>query len=139
MSCSVFFPSPCTLVLQTVKQSVLCVMKYAGAVKQKVWNEAENGERDWGETLRDWSKSIGGGVVDRSREGVRREVLSLVQGVGRAIFSYPQEVGHPILSHRQAHYTVTNETVDHTCYIKHSQQDLLLKYSQTCCVRKCKG
>ena len=27
-----------------------CVFKYAGAVKQKVWNEAENRERDWGET-----------------------------------------------------------------------------------------
>ena len=26
-----------------------CVFKYARAVKQKVWNEAENGERDWGE------------------------------------------------------------------------------------------
>ena len=41
---------------------------------------------------RDWSKSIGGGGgggVDRSREGVGHEVLSLVQGVGRAIFSYP--------------------------------------------------
>ena len=25
---------------------------YARAVKQKVWNEAENGERDWGETLK---------------------------------------------------------------------------------------
>ena len=36
------------------------------------------------------------GVVDRSREGVGHEVLSLVQGVGRAIFSYPQGVGHPI-------------------------------------------
>ena len=29
-----------------------CVFKYARAVKQKVWNEAENRERDWGETLR---------------------------------------------------------------------------------------
>ena len=29
-----------------------CVFKYAWAVKQKVWNEAENRERDWGETLR---------------------------------------------------------------------------------------
>ena len=26
------------------------VFKYARAVKQKVWNEAENRERDWGET-----------------------------------------------------------------------------------------
>ena len=25
---------------------------YARAVKQKVWNEAENRERDWGETLK---------------------------------------------------------------------------------------
>ena len=29
-----------------------CVFKYARAVKQKVWNEAENRERDWGETLK---------------------------------------------------------------------------------------
>ena len=29
-----------------------CVFKYARAVKQKVWNEVENRERDWGETLR---------------------------------------------------------------------------------------
>ena len=28
-----------------------CVFKYARTVKQKVWNEAENRERDWGETL----------------------------------------------------------------------------------------
>ena len=27
-----------------------CVFKYARAVKQKVWNEAENRERDWEET-----------------------------------------------------------------------------------------
>ena len=29
-----------------------CVFKYARAVKQKVWNETENRERDWGETLK---------------------------------------------------------------------------------------
>ena len=29
-----------------------CVFKYARVVKQKVWNEAENRERDWGETLK---------------------------------------------------------------------------------------
>ena len=29
-----------------------CVFKYARAVKQKVGNEAENRERDWGETLK---------------------------------------------------------------------------------------
>ena len=40
-------------------------------------------------TLRDWSKSMGGGGVGRSREGVGHQVLSLVQGVGRAIFSFP--------------------------------------------------
>ena len=28
-----------------------CVCKYARAVKQKVWNEAENRARDWGETV----------------------------------------------------------------------------------------
>ena len=28
------------------------VFKYARAVKQKVWNEAENRERDWGDALR---------------------------------------------------------------------------------------
>ena len=28
-----------------------CVFKYARTVKQKVWNEDENRERDWGETL----------------------------------------------------------------------------------------
>ena len=29
-----------------------CVFKYARALKQRVWNEAENSERDWGETLK---------------------------------------------------------------------------------------
>ena len=29
-----------------------CVFKYARAVQQKVWNEAENIEQDWGETLK---------------------------------------------------------------------------------------
>ena len=29
-----------------------CVFKYARAGKQKVWNEAENRDRDWGETLK---------------------------------------------------------------------------------------
>ena len=33
------------------------VFKYARVVKQKVWNEAENRERDWGETLKiKWNK-----------------------------------------------------------------------------------
>ena len=30
----------------------ICVFKYARVVKQKVWNEAENRERDGGETLK---------------------------------------------------------------------------------------
>ena len=38
--------------VQTAKQSVFCVFKYGRAVKQKVWIEAENIERDWGETLK---------------------------------------------------------------------------------------
>ena len=71
-------------------------------------------------------KYWGGGLEQR---GVGHEVLSLVQGVGLTIFSYPQGVGHPILLHRQA--LTTNETVDYTCYIKHSQLELLLKYSET--------
>ena len=29
-----------------------CVFKYARVVKQKVWNEAENRERDWREMLK---------------------------------------------------------------------------------------
>ena len=29
-----------------------CVFKYARAVKQKVWNKAENRERDWGDVGR---------------------------------------------------------------------------------------
>ena len=29
-----------------------CVFRYARAVKQRVWNEAKNSERDWGETLK---------------------------------------------------------------------------------------
>ena len=36
------------LAIWTAKQSAFCVFKYARAVKQKVWNEAENRERDWG-------------------------------------------------------------------------------------------
>ena len=28
------------------------LFKYARAVKQKVWNESQNRERDWGETLK---------------------------------------------------------------------------------------
>ena len=35
----------------STREPYFCVFKYARAVKQKVWNEAENRERDWGETL----------------------------------------------------------------------------------------
>ena len=31
---------------------IFAKFKYARAVKQKLWNEAENRERDWGETLK---------------------------------------------------------------------------------------
>ena len=34
------------------KSPYFCVLKYARAVKQKVWSEAENSERDWRETLK---------------------------------------------------------------------------------------
>ena len=29
-----------------------CVFKYVRAVKQRVWNDAQNSKRDWGETLK---------------------------------------------------------------------------------------
>ena len=32
---------------ETAKQSVFCLFKYARAVEQKVWNKAENREREW--------------------------------------------------------------------------------------------
>ena len=39
------------IVFRLKNSPYFCVFKYAWAVKQKVWNEAENRERDWGETL----------------------------------------------------------------------------------------
>ena len=57
--------------------------------RRKMHDAAMLAESGFLQDLRDWSKSIGGGGVGRSREGVGPEVLSLVQGVGRAIFSYP--------------------------------------------------
>ena len=39
-----------TSVVRLQNSPYFCVFKYARAVKQKVWNEAENRERDWGET-----------------------------------------------------------------------------------------
>ena len=41
-----------TSVVRLQNSPHFCVFKYARAVKQKVWNEAENRERDWGETLK---------------------------------------------------------------------------------------
>ena len=39
-------------ILDLQNSPYFCVFKYARAVKKKVWNEAENRERDWGETLK---------------------------------------------------------------------------------------
>ena len=39
------------IVFRLQNSPYFCEFKYAGAVKQKVWNESENRERDWGETL----------------------------------------------------------------------------------------
>ena len=35
------------------------MFKYAPAVKQKVWNEAENREQDWGDFFTDFEKKTG--------------------------------------------------------------------------------
>ena len=40
------------MVFRLQNRPYFCVFKYARAVKQKVWKEAENRERDWGETLK---------------------------------------------------------------------------------------
>ena len=37
---------------KTINCKTVRIFAYARAVKQKVWNEAENRERDWGETLK---------------------------------------------------------------------------------------
>ena len=50
-----FFCSP-SLWTRLQNSPYFCVFKYARAVKQKVWNEAENRERDWGETLKFFSR-----------------------------------------------------------------------------------
>ena len=41
-------PFICLWVFRLQNRLYFCVFKYARAVKQKVWNEAENRERDWG-------------------------------------------------------------------------------------------
>ena len=47
-----------------------CVFKYARAVKQKLWYEAENRERDWGETLKFFS------LASHALEARARETLT---------------------------------------------------------------
>ena len=44
-------PFICLWVFRLQNRLYFCVFKYARAVKQKVWNEAENRERDWGFSL----------------------------------------------------------------------------------------
>ena len=82
-------------------------------------------------TFRDWSKSIEGGGPEQ-REGGSWGFEPCARG-GSCNFQLPLGGGSPyfLLS--------TNETVDYTCYIKHSQLELLLKCSETCCARKYKG
>ena len=79
-------------------------------------------------------KYRGGGGVGRSREGVGHDpgFEPCARG-GLCNFQLPLGGGSPYF------LLTTNETVDYTCYIKHSQLGLLLKYSQTCCARKYKG
>ena len=42
------FPSRDTRTARPQKSQYFCVLKYAQAVKQKVWSEPENGEQDGG-------------------------------------------------------------------------------------------
>ena len=79
---------------------------------------------------------LGGGGwvgVDQSREGFDKEAFSLCNGwvmqfsaILRGGSSYSITlIGGTHLS------LGTNGTVDHTCYIKHSRLEFLLKYSPT--------
>ena len=81
--------------------------------------------------IRDWSKSIGEGGPEQ-RGGGSWGFEPCARG-GSCNFQLPLGGGSPYF------LLTTNETVDYTCYIKHSQLELLLKYSQTCCARKYKG
>ena len=78
--------------------------------------------------LRNWSKSIGGGGPEQ-RGGESWGFEPCERG-GSCSFQLPLRGGSPYFS------LTTNETVDYTSYIKHSQLELLLKYSQTCCARQ---
>ena len=79
----------------------------------------------------DWSKSIGGGGTEQRGGGSWG--FELCERGGSCNFQLPLRGGSPYF------LLTTNETVDYTCYIKHSQLELLLKYSQICCARKYKG
>ena len=46
-----YYDQHCSILLAEFNMSYFWVFNYARAIKQKVWNEAENREWDWGETL----------------------------------------------------------------------------------------
>ena len=77
-------------------------------------------------------KYRGGGGGPEQRGGGAWGFEPCARG-GSCNFRLPSGGGSPYF------LLTTNETVDYTCYIKHSQLELLLKYSQTCCARKYKG
>ena len=56
-----------------------CVFKYARAVKQKIWNEAENRERDWGETLKIRFFSLASHALRAGAARVLRALKTLTQ------------------------------------------------------------
>ena len=87
--------------------------------------------------IRDWSKSMrGGGGWAGPERGWVMSFWAWCKGWVGQFSATLRGVGHPILLHRKA--LTTNETVDNTCYIKLSQLELMLKYSQTCWARKWK-
>ena len=59
-----------------------CVLKYTRAVKQKVWNEAENREPDWGETLRACEAS-----ALRARKTLTPRFTDFFTDLGKKIFT----------------------------------------------------
>ena len=54
-----------------------CLFKYARSVKQKVWNETENRERDWGETLKAFFSLASYACLRASRERPLRHALPI--------------------------------------------------------------
>ena len=71
-------------------------------------------------TVRDWSKSMGGGGGPEQRGGGSWGFEPCARG-GSCNFQLPLGGGSPYF------LLTTNETVDYSCYIKHSQLELLLK------------